>query len=139
MKGIRFDRLEILANHLLTGKLGHDNFYLGTYNDGTIKEDGCGTSGCAIGECPIVFPEYWHFKRVRFFAGEPSLIRNSNDVVSDSREFFNINTDEFCHLFIAQYQKPLLYGGRALIITSRRSTVGKNILEFIDEMKKEKS
>lgn len=54
---IRTDRLRQLADHLLNGKLGHQIFNFAFYNDRFINK--CGTSGCAIGECPIVFPDDW--------------------------------------------------------------------------------
>lgn len=55
-------RLLKLAEHLERGKLGHKTFDMGTLNSGPRDKKGCGTSGCAIGECPIVFPKYWRFK-----------------------------------------------------------------------------
>jgi hypothetical protein len=59
------ERLEKLANHLLTGQLGHKNFNLDHWNTGFKQDESfnqCGTTGCAIGECPIIFPEYWRFE-----------------------------------------------------------------------------
>jgi len=55
------NRLLKLANHLRYGKLMHKEFYFGNYN-GTIDDEydkkGCGTTGCAIGECPAVFRQW---------------------------------------------------------------------------------
>lgn len=47
-------RLLKLATHLETGKLGHRHFYFGAYNLGAVTANKCGTSGCAIGELPII-------------------------------------------------------------------------------------
>jgi len=65
---IKFKKLQKLADHLRRGKLGHTTFDFSCINDGepaqvtidpktlTIKASGCGTSGCAMGELPIIFP-----------------------------------------------------------------------------------
>jgi len=62
---MREDRLLILADHLLYGSLGHKVFDFNTYNtyDNPFEKPlegvprGCGTHGCAIGECPVIWPE----------------------------------------------------------------------------------
>lgn len=59
------ERLLKLADHLEFGVLGHQIFNLTRLNDGEIINSVtlCKSSGCAIGECPIVFPEDWEFRR----------------------------------------------------------------------------
>lgn len=56
----RYDRLLQLADHLEKGKLIHREFNFYYFNFGEEDETGCGTAGCAIGECPAIFPE-WKF------------------------------------------------------------------------------
>ncbi len=48
------ERLLALADHLERGKLGHEKFDFGCYNN--TDSNVCGTAGCGIGECPILFP-----------------------------------------------------------------------------------
>lgn len=58
MNATQKKRLRKLADHLMHGKLGHKRFDFNEYNlpSEGFDEKGCGTAGCAIGECPIVFP-----------------------------------------------------------------------------------
>lgn len=59
-------RLMALADHLRNGELGHEQFDFSCYNlegKGECAESiDCGTNGCAMGELPIIFPEYWRFR-----------------------------------------------------------------------------
>ena len=57
----RKDRLLKIAEHLEAGKLGHKKFDFRYFNNGAKDARGCGTSGCAVGEFPIIFPEHWEF------------------------------------------------------------------------------
>ena len=54
----------------------------------------CGTHGCAIGECPIVFPKDWVFGEL----GTP-VLKNSTFVKDSSMEFFDLNSEEDSALF----------------------------------------
>lgn len=49
------ERLLKLAEHLEVGELGHEVFDFTVYG-------GCGFAGCALGECPTVFPDDWAFR-----------------------------------------------------------------------------
>jgi hypothetical protein len=118
------ERLQKLAEHLLHGTLGHERFDFGIYND--AKAPICGTAGCAIGECPIIFPQYWEFD----WWGDPVITGNATPW--DSGEFFfDITEAEFTHLFIADGQDTAKYGGNVLSDTATRYEVANNILEFI--------
>lgn len=66
------ERLLALAAHLESGALGHDVFDFAAFNmvvqgSGAVKQyrdvpaGVCGTNGCALGECPILFPDDWYF------------------------------------------------------------------------------
>lgn len=61
---MRSDLLLQLAEHLEKGQLGHQTFDFTTLNDGPFHTDGCGTTGCALGELPILFHDDWKFKRI---------------------------------------------------------------------------
>ena len=132
---IRFDRLEKLADHLIDGKLGHEHFDLLCFNEGITNKKGCGSNGCAIGECPIVFPEEWFFAKN---SRKPLLIKSKrifNRTFHSSLEFFNINPNQFRHLFIASCQEIQTMGGKILDGDATAKEVGQNILTFIEKMK----
>ena len=86
----------------------------------------CGTAGCAIGECPIIFPEDWYFD----LWGLP-VIKEKEHTMQIGTYFFNISADEYRHLFVPHVQKPVLYGGKLLTASATRYEVANNILEFI--------
>lgn len=139
MKKIHKDRLLKLALHLEKGKLGHKKFNFAVYNGGKdglqLEENGCGYAGCAIGECPFVFPGQWTFR-----AGWPRLTRGSFDYTSgDGAEFFGLVSFEFSHLFKPGSQFPPSYGGKVLQRNATRKQVAKGIRAFIAHKEKEAS
>lgn len=111
------ERLLKLANHLEFGVLGHISFNFSRLNEGSIINEKtlCKTNGCAIGECPIAFPEDWEFRQFGASIGEyieviPSLkvYSRDNTIVSSSVSpsfrsaelFFDIDEKESEILFI---------------------------------------
>ena len=118
------ERLEKLAEHLESGQLGHEVFDFSTYNNS--GEPSCGTAGCALGECPIIWPNKWRFDR----DGAP-IIKSKPFPHSSATVFFKIDSDEAGHLFYPNKQKPNLYGGKELDETATRYEVAANIREFI--------
>lgn len=113
-------RLLKLADHLESGELMHKEFDFTVWNAiaDTRQEfgrNGCGTVGCAIGECPMVFPEEWEFretnqdKRRRF---SPRLRADYGITVTtplhDARLFFSLGEGEASGLFLPYYQPPWL-------------------------------
>ena len=134
---IRFDRLKKLANHLIKGKLDHEKFDFYIYNNShnnKYKRNGCGTVGCAIGECPIVFPKYWCFSRNMKNPKLKTLGYYGYSVSQSSGlEFFNLVIDEYSHLFMPNHQYKK-YGGRKLSENATSKMVGNNILAFIKKI-----
>jgi hypothetical protein len=119
------ERLLKLADHLLNGELGHREFDFTTYNNSIGQ---CGTRGCAIGECPIVFPEDWVW---RYDSYCPSLI--NKDILSAAacaREYFEISDDEYSILFIPQFfeekDRPGLY------YYASKEEVANQIIDFVN-------
>lgn len=149
MKQYHFKRLETLANHLMSGKLGHKEFRFSTANrfeDGRTIPYSCGTSGCAIGECPIVFPRYWKFSEdgdpvlrkvlsgeveIQSFDACMYLESSWQDVQTSIVEFFGITPEEAMHLFTPHQQNTALYGGKYADSEAPRKLVARNILAFI--------
>ena len=59
---MQVDRLLKLVAHLKAGRPGgHAQFDFGSWHVGVPADGHCGTLGCALGECPVVFPEDWDF------------------------------------------------------------------------------
>jgi hypothetical protein len=126
------ERLRKLADHLMHGNLGHQAFDFGHFNSGMIDsryEDNprlrrCGTIGCALGECPFIFEE-WYFDG----CDEPVIEPYYTSLASASH-FFNISGKEARHLFIPrmQHEHPILEKH------SSRQEVAENIYRFIDKV-----
>lgn len=89
---IRLDRLEKLAQHMESGKLGHDRFDITKFHD----RNDCGTVGCMLGECPTVFPGDWEWHGGVFDA--PVTIGNEDTDRSAAR-FFGISDSNAGFLF----------------------------------------
>lgn len=111
VKSIYKRRLLMLAHHLEKGVLGHEVFDFSGWNwtpDGSrpvskeYDKKGCGTNGCAIGECPFAFPEHWHFLSSDDCAPLPLLKKRNpvKDYPTDSaRAFFNLCAVHADYLF----------------------------------------
>ncbi len=128
MKQIHIDRLLKLADHLEYGQLGHKVFDFDSYN---LDEHGkpcqarsCGYAGCAIGECPVVFPEEWSFNDY----GYPRL---NGHGASSAEIFFGISEDAFDHLFIPTGQSTERFGGVFLNRAATKEQVAANIRSFV--------
>lgn len=135
---IRFDRLKKLANHLIKGKLGHEKFNFALYNtilnySDNFDRKGCGTVGCAIGECPIVFPKDWCFSKY----SEPKLrtINSSKQFIEQlsGLKYFGLTLVEYYHIFIPNNHSKK-FGGRKLGKKATAKAVGNNILAFIKKI-----
>ena len=140
MNKTNIKRLLKLADHLESGKLGHKVFDYSEYNvmdDNGLPSDGtCGTRGCAIGECPIVFPRSWKFGK----NGSPVLKKSKNIAYSGKNigysgvMFFNLSFDEFDALFKGNALNNS--SGRQvfkfLSITAKRKTVANRLRKFVE-------
>jgi hypothetical protein len=95
------ERLLKLAKHLASGQLGHDHFDIGCFNEGGTKENPCGSAGCAIGECPIVFPKSWYFRELAHVGYGPRLLKSdkSGGPFGDAMAFFGISWGDASLLF----------------------------------------
>lgn len=104
MEQIHIDRLKLLAHHLISGHLGHKKFDYASYNDGMEgSQNRCGTIGCAIGECPIIFSADWAFAN----DGNPGLRKiidletnNYNLPQMSGTAFFQIQPVIYNYLFV---------------------------------------
>jgi hypothetical protein len=141
MKKIYKDRLLKLASHLDKGKLGHRKFDFGTWSAGATKKNSCGTVGCAIGECPIIFPSKWKFKTFHeelvqsefgktIYHTDPVLKRGSGTSVIDAAAFFGITNGEAHGLFTPSHE-PAFCGIKRLPYTATRKQVAANLRRFV--------
>lgn len=101
------ERLQKLAEHLESGKLAHKKFDIKYYNVG--DETGpfplkgqCGTVGCALGECPAVWPELWRWTTngVILTGSVESFSGDEYDGLSAGAEFFEIPFSQSRSLFM---------------------------------------
>ena len=126
--------LQILHDHLLYGVLGHECFNIGVFSSGPRRENGCGTAGCAVGECTVVWPNEWAWD----IKWDP-VLRSKLDgqgfcadfPINHAREFFSLTDDETLHLFTAGGQNTERYGGVELRYNATKEEVAHNISEFI--------
>jgi hypothetical protein len=135
MKALHRKRLEKLATHLEKGKLGHDKFDFSALHDVTS----CGTAGCALGECPTVFPRQW--KLSGSYHPDPRLRRTRKapgDSFCDAEYFFGLTGSEAMHLFHPNEQNTDAFGGKHLGESATRRQVASNIRAFIKKMEKTK-
>jgi len=134
-KKVYQNRLKKLADHLMTGKLGHKKFSFADYNSSPNSMNipyKCGFSGCAIGECPVIFRQ-WKFNVI----ANP-VLKNHGDPADSAMDFFDINSNECDHLFMPNEQICGMYGGEDLLGYSTREQVARNIYAFIKIKSKEK-
>ena len=141
MNAVQRGRLMKLANHLLHGKLGHKKWDFSVLNNGgeTYDKKGCGTAGCALGECPFVFPRHWKFHKQHTNWFVPVTRETPEmDAFSCAQSFFGIDDREARHLFDPTCQNPEEYGGKYLSSSATRKQVARNILAFLKKMDKAK-
>lgn len=145
MDKIYSKRLTMLADHLENGRLGQDDWDFAMFHTKrffeTVSGMVCKSVGCAIGECPYLFQEHWHFDS---FSGEPVLKdfvtapdANVNIPMQAAMEWFGLTEDESLHLFTPYYQSPSKFGGIHLHKTSTRQNVAYNIRAFLEIKAKE--
>ena len=123
------ERLLQLATHLESGKLGHEKFDFSIYNNNYISPT-CGTAGCAIGECPILWPKDWCFNET----GRPRYRFTDWGTEGSAREWFNIDSSEFGHLFIPYEQDCDVFGGVDLTEIATATQVASNIRAFVAKL-----
>lgn len=132
---IQTEKLLILARHLEKGKLSHRKFDFAVFHRGTPSGKFCGSAGCAIGECPAVFPNDWGFIEGRGYDFDnvvPGLRDSDNTMVlDDARKFFGLNKGEVMHLFLPDFQNPAKFGGRILDENASPRQVARNIRTFV--------
>ena len=133
MKHFHKARLKKLADHLINGKLGHKKFDFNDWNRGNREQPAepykCGFAGCAIGECPIVFPLDWKFDEY----ADPVLRRSWLGITDSAESFFGIDYEAVRHLFMPNCQTPEVYGGKRLGGNATAKRVGENILAFLEK------
>lgn len=121
------ERLEKLATHLESGELEHKRFDFGNYS--VTRQ--CVTAGCALGECPAIWPEHWE-KRPTSIPGRFDPVISGEQEPDDSAEaFFQLSSEECDHLFYPSEQQPEEFGGIFLGCDATRHEVASNIREFI--------
>jgi hypothetical protein len=163
MKKIHKDRLLKLARHLEKGKLSHKTFDFRRFSmqelppeDPSDLENYCGTAGCAIGECPAVFPGEWEMVKLHntiypILDQFPTITRIlkkddrpkdfysiNNNTLKSIRRFFGLNESTADHLFAPNRQQCNEYGGKPLSGGATPVQVAKNLRSFVQKFGKAK-
>lgn len=143
-KAVFKKRLLKLAEHLETGKLGHKKFNFGVFNAdkhswSVEKPYSCGYAGCALGECPVLFPRKWQFAA----DGSPVLSTtdrdNENTLPTDeAAEFFGITRKE-CALLFVPYEGIAQWNRHVLGEHATKKQVAASIRRFVAWKEKETS
>jgi hypothetical protein len=132
------ERLLKLAEHLDKGKLGHKRFDFKTFNNDVapshakkkagkyIGAHGCGTNGCAIGECPFAFPEHWSIQE----DGHTKLEGCYYGGFQGAMKFFDLDWDDTTFLFMPAYNADELAEGK-LSTRAGRHQVAAHIRKFV--------
>lgn len=101
------DRLLKLADHLEHGQRGHPIFDFSVLSQGQRRANGCGTNGCALGECPVVWPREWFFIRSTCpFGGLYDPVTDGLTTRESGMEFFGTDNDEYENLFLMGDRAP---------------------------------
>lgn len=131
------ERLQKIEQHLRSGQLGHEVFDFSCINytefGEPVKDNTCGSMGCAMGEFPIIFPEYW-----KFYDDSNVVPIHEDDKQYDLQQdvalFLDIPEYASDHLFFPNAQDTAFYGGIALDETATKEQVADNIAAFIVKM-----
>jgi hypothetical protein len=106
-------RLTYLADQLETA----EQLLVGEFNFDIIYEKNlCGSTGCALGEAALIWPE---------------IFRDSRSYYSTSVVWFGLRSNEIFHLFFPYEQIPSLFGGKTLGCGATRYDVAANIRAFL--------
>jgi len=137
-------RLLKLADHLESGKLGHQVFDFGVVNAMLYKKyprqvpHGCGTHGCAIGELPILFPRSWGW-----IDGDPVLEKKPVHYTRNLRislnqrvaGFFGI-AEEAAELLFVAHRFCAVWNKKPLSRNSGRKVVADSLRRFVEWRRK---
>lgn len=147
MKKVHKDRLLKLADFL--EKLPRKKFDYDVVTRGEDiprKELDCGTVGCAIGWCPVVFPIQLKYRRRERFELGPMIYNKEglnfgfreSKPTPPVREFFGVSLEESQALF-NPYRQEARYalGMRAVNEKSTPKAVAKNIRLFVKHKENE--
>lgn len=95
---MRVDLLLALARHLEFGNLAHKQFDFSCINSGPKDIRGCGTTGCAVGELPELWPGDWAWEVDGVFLRAASSAQVDAYHVSVAK-FFEIPPSDTYELF----------------------------------------
>jgi len=121
-----------LADHLERGQLGHKNFDYNAINlveQGIPAEpNGCGSSGCALGEMPIVFPDDWEFVSIGSHIHSVTRKKdvNSEWLALSVAQYFEITCNQVEYLFCPASTINPLFGN------ATRHQVAQHIRDFVE-------
>lgn len=135
MPTLHQERLNKLADHLITGKLAHKEFAYGMFNEHKGDATRCGTRGCALGELPALYSSWkWIGCFESSFYGTVEYTDENGKKYLDfegAMKFFNLSIEQIMHLFMPLGQITSTFGGEVLNGNATAEEVGNNIKQFI--------
>jgi len=140
MSDIRVGRLRRLAKHLRSEHRVHKEFSFSSLAIGEIKKGNyCGSSGCAVGELPAVWPKEWSWKQNNCYRDDMfGVVHKSQNEIEDTdssviADFFSITIRQVQHLFYPYLQDIKRFGGWELGSGATAWQVAANIDAFIEK------
>lgn len=130
---MNIQRLHELYCHLKYGDLAHEKFDFTTFSrNATVNQ--CGSAGCAIGECPDIWPNDWKWNLGGYNIDAVTLKGDTDyDSFEGAEEWFELSYYECRHLFSPDEQRIFVYGGKVLGNKATANQVANNIKAFIDK------
>jgi hypothetical protein len=93
-----------LDSFINTGDYSYDRHLKDLPEIAKGKQRGCGTTACAVGWCPAVFPRYWEWQ-TEMYSEYGVRLKDSahSSPFGDAEEFFDLSSTECNYLFDPYY------------------------------------
>ncbi len=95
---IQTARLRTLSEKLRTVK--PEAFDICDVVDGAPEKIGCGSTACAIGHCPIFFPDEWEYLLIGDYFTALLKDDDGDDWMNAAMKFFGLSRDSASELFL---------------------------------------
>jgi len=117
-------------------------FFFHILAHGKIDKKGnyCGSSGCAMGEFPVLWPKEWRWERFSTAISDFEVLHKSQVDLNEQTkysvmaDFFSITEAQIKHLFLPYKQNRKYFGGRRLDDNATADEVADNIIAFIKKV-----
>lgn len=132
---LRPDRLRQLALYLISDKANEIDYEITQQpveiDHGDFVEKQVSFFMQAIGESLFVFKEQWIVNEQGQIVWQYDRYQS---IFSSAMSFYGLTEHQFQHLFIPEFQMPLLFGGERLDYVVHPKQIGENILAMLDRI-----